>query len=88
MLDTVPLAKLPVRPEGRWGVTSRHAQVKPIAPGTPRYTRKHPPVITILPYALLSFLAVVLLPSAIFAAAVQQYGLVFEEWVRDTFFEG
>lgn len=69
-------------------MTSRHAQVKPIAPGTPRHTRKHPPVITILSFALLSFLAVVLLPSAIFAAAVQQHGLVFEEWVRDTFFEG
>jgi hypothetical protein len=29
-----------------------------------------------------------ILPGLAFAAAVQQHGLVFEEWVRDTFFDG
>jgi hypothetical protein len=44
-----------------------------------------PPVLPIAVIALLSFLAV--LPPAV-AAEVQAHGLLFERWVRDTFFNG
>ncbi len=77
-----------------WNATSRRVDHGQSAPGnvwagnkgTSRSTFGSFPAKT-LRCALFALVAIAL-SVATRAAAVQQHGLVFEEWVRDTFFDG